>query len=258
MRLLRSMFRGAPRWRVLSNLVVRAMLVYFGGEAIHATLANPRDRRFAGKGIALRNALLVGAFSLLLPVLYQLGPKRRPFPWIADALLITVPVADMAGNSFDLYNREGGFDVITHCYGTGVVAGLVALAARDRGVRPPLARWLLAAGTTTFFHVLLEIQEYWTDVWFGTRNVAGLEDTEGDLLAGICGAVSGVAIAEALTGGRVGRWVAGEAGRLSAALDPLVSRGCRRRAEVQGDRVPQQAVRGSPVEAVADRPLEMT
>jgi hypothetical protein len=221
---VRELFGRVPRPGVLANLAVRALLLFFGAEAIQATISDPNDRRFAGKGIALRNALLVGGFSMLLPMLYRLGPKRRGFPWTADALLISVPVADMAGNSLDLYNSRGWYDSVTHFYGTAVVAGLMALAAHGRGMRPAPPRWFVAAGGTTFFHVLLEIQEYWTDVLFGTHNVEGLEDTEGDLLAGVCGVLAGVAIAETLMSQRAGGHAAREAARLGAALEPLVTR----------------------------------
>jgi hypothetical protein len=233
---VRGILDRIPRPGVLANLAVRALLLFFGAEAIQATIFNPNDRRFAGKGIALRNALLVGAFSMLLPLLYFLGDRRRPFPWAADALMISVPVADMAGNSLDLYNSRGWFDLVTHFYGTAAVGGLMALGAHGRGVRPAPSRWFIAAGGTTFLHVLLEIQEYWTDVLFGTHNVEGLEDTEGDLLAGVCGSLTGVALAEILMSQRGGGRAAREAARLGAALEALLSRdGVRRLGLVRGN-----------------------
>jgi hypothetical protein len=233
---VRDLFRLVPRPGVLANLAVRALLLFFGAEAIQATISDPNDRRFAGKGIALRNALLVGAFSMLLPVLHHLGPRRRSFPWAADALMISVPVADMAGNSLDLYNTRGWYDFLTHFYGTAAVAGLMALAANGRGMRPAPSRWFVAAGGTTFFHVLLEIQEYWTDILFGTRNVEGLEDTEGDLLAGVCGVLAGVGLAETLVSPRTGGPAAREAARLGSALDALVVRDGVRRLVAWGAR----------------------
>jgi hypothetical protein len=208
----------------LANLSVRALLLYFGAEAIHATITDPNDRRFAGKGIAFRNALLVGGFSMLLPVLHYLGPKRQGFPWSADAIMISVPVADMAGNSLDLYNNHGWFDLSTHFYGTAAVGALWALAARGRGLTPAPLRWVFAIGNTTLGHVALEIQEYWTDVLFGTHNVEGLEDTEGDLLAGLCGALVGTALAEGLTSRYMNGVAAREAVRLGAVFDPLLKR----------------------------------
>ncbi len=246
-----ELFRRGPRLGVLLNVAVRSLLLYFGAEAVQATVSNPRDRRFAGKGIAIRNALLVGAFSMLLPVLYALGPRRHCFPWTSDAILISVPVADMAGNSLDLYNNHDSFDLMTHFYGTAAVSGLMALAANGRGVRPAPYRWLAAAAITTFFHVLLEIQEYWTDVIFGTHNVEGLEDTEGDLLAGMFGSLAGVAFAEALAarGGRI----AVEARRLAATLDPLARRAASRTVGDMTDRAGGTGGGEAPIAARGER-----
>jgi hypothetical protein len=218
---VRQVLSRIPRPAMLANLAARALLLFFGAEAVHATLTDPNDRRFAGKGIAMRNAVLVGAFSMFLPFLFHLSSKREKFPWAADAVMITVPVADMAGNSLDLYNNHGWFDLLTHFYGTAAVGGLVALAANGRAMRPAPYRWLVAVGTTTILHIALEIQEYWTDVIFGTRNVEGLEDTEGDILAGMCGAICGVAVAEALVAIELARR---EARRLGAAFDPLAAK----------------------------------
>ncbi len=247
---VRMRLRRVPRLGLLLNLAARALLLYFGAEAIQATVSNPNDRRFAGKGIALRNALLVGAFSMLLPVLHYLGPKRRAFPWAADAVLISVPVADMAGNSLDLYNNYGWYDSVTHFYGTAAVAGLMDLAGNGRNVRPGPYRWLVAASATTFFHVLLEIQEYWTDVIFGTHNVEGLEDTESDLLFGMFGAITGATAAELLFwwGGHFGA----EAARLGSTLEPMARQAERKLLPRRsGGRTPD-AADTAPAEARAD------
>jgi len=209
---------GSRQLGLVTNLGVRALLGYFGAEALKVTITDPSDRRFAGKGIAIRNALLLSSFSLLLPGLYANSDRYDRFPWISDALLLTVPVLDMAGNSFDLYNDYGWFDSVAHFYGNAAVGALMTLFMAGRGSEPPLIRWLTAAGGTTFLHVLLEMQEYWTDLWFGTHNVEGLEDTEGDLASGWLGTVTGVVLAElALHGPRRGL-IHAEARRLAAAM----------------------------------------
>jgi hypothetical protein len=48
---------------------------------------------------------------------------------------------------------------------------------------PPLS----AVGLAQLGHILLEAQEYYSDVWFGLRNVRGTWDTINDLLAGAGG-----------------------------------------------------------------------
>jgi len=211
---------------MVTNLGVRALLGYFGAEALKVTITDPSDRRFAGKGIAIRNALLLSGFSLLLPGLYAKSDRRERFPWTSDAVLLTVPVLDMAGNSFDLYNDYGWFDSVAHFYGNAAVGALMTLVMAGRGVESPLVRWLTAAGGTTFLHVLLEMQEYWTGLWFGTHNVEGLEDTEGDLASGWLGTVAGVALAEVSLRGSGRDRIHAEARRLAAAMHKVFSDGC--------------------------------
>ena len=87
----------------------------------------------------------------------------------------------MAGNSLDLYDRYYYFNPLPHAHGTG---------AGPRGIAPGgpgAARALSAVGVATVLHLLLEAQEYYTDVLFGTRNVRGVSDTVNDLLAGLAG-----------------------------------------------------------------------
>jgi hypothetical protein len=212
---------GSRQLGLVANLGVRALLGYFGTEALKVTISDPSDRRFAGKGIAVRNALLLGSFSLLLPGLHSISARQERFPWTSDAVLLTVPVLDMAGNSLDLYNQYGWFDSVAHFYGNAAVGALITLAMAGRDREPPLARWLIAAGGTTFLHVALEMQEYWTDVWFGTHNVEGLEDTEGDLAYGWLGTITGVALMELALRNRRGSWLRAEGQRLAASLATL-------------------------------------
>lgn len=213
--------RRAGWLAALPSAGVRALVGYFGAEAVQVTASRPDDRRFAGKGIAVRNALLIGGFSLLLPALHRSSTRRDAFPWTADAVLLSIPALDMAGNSLDLYNRNGAFDSFAHFYGTAAAAALLALAMEGRAKEPVLVRWLVAAGGTTFLHVLLEIQEYWTDVLFGTHNVEGIEDAEGDVLWGICGVVAGTALIGLGLRSKYRAAILEEAQRLADCIDPV-------------------------------------
>ena len=102
------------------------------------------------------------------------------------------------------------------------LAALFLLAMEGRKREPRLIRWMVAIGVPTFLHLLLEIQEYWTDVFFGTHNVEGLEDTEGDILMGACGAVMGVALLELALNGPAREEVTEEARRLAAAWQGIM------------------------------------
>jgi hypothetical protein len=106
--------------------------------------------------------------------------RRERYPFWLDALYLSIFWLDMAGNSFDLYDRYAHFDLLPHAHGPGAATVVVQAAL---GL-PALS----AVGVATVLHVLLEAQEYYTDVLAGTHNVRGVADTVNDLLAGLVGA----------------------------------------------------------------------
>lgn len=174
------------------NALLRASI---GGFLAH-TLRHPRDPRYEGKAIPVRNLLIVGSLSLAFPLLHlwRRQPHRRPrwrrYPVWSDNLYLSIFWLDMAGNYFDLYDRYKHFDLIPHCHGSGALAAVL----QDAFELPPLAAFGVANG----IHGLLEAQEYLTDVFCGTHNVRGAWDSIGDLSAGLVGTSTYVAIAQAL------------------------------------------------------------
>lgn len=178
------------------NIGIRVAIAYWLAEAWILR----DDPRFLGKAIAERNTVVVGTLSLLLPVTWAL--RRRPwttYPFALDVLYLSIFAFDMAGNSFNIYNRFAHFDLLPHFHGPGAVAGLVAAAWTH--LRRPAhedrrsACWLaetVAVGAffASYVHVLLEAQEYYTDVFAGTVNVRGVADTVNDLLVGLAGGLS--------------------------------------------------------------------
>lgn len=161
----------------LLNLFLRVSILYFLGEV----LLFPDDPRFAGKAIPLRNAVIVLSFSLLFPALYFLKKKWANYPFWLDNLYLSIFWLDMAGNSFNLYDTYFYFDLIPHFHSTG------ALSAVLLGAFGLL--FLEAVGLATIIHMLLEAQEYYTDVFFGTHNVRGVSDVVNDLVVGVAGAI---------------------------------------------------------------------
>ena len=162
----------------LANVVLRAGIVGVLAEA----LARPDDPRYRGKAIGTRGTVMI-PLSLVVPLahLARRGDGRR-FPVWTDNLWLSIFALDLAGNHFDWYDRYRHFDAIPHAHGTGaatiVVAELLDL--------PPLS----AVGLAQLGHILLEAQEYYSDVWFGLRNVRGTWDTVNDLLAGAAGSAA--------------------------------------------------------------------
>jgi len=165
------------RLGIVAMLVLRALLL----AAIVAVLAAPADDpRFEGKGIAPRTAVVFVA-SLLVPAAWLVRGRREPYPGWIDALWVSVFVVDLGGNVLDLYNRFAYFDLVPHGHGTGAATVVAAWLWRL-----PL---LSALGVATAGHVLLEAQEYYSDVFLGLRNVRGIWDVVNDLLIGLVGSL---------------------------------------------------------------------
>ncbi len=168
----------------LLNLILRLVIVYFLGEV----LLLPDDPRFAQKAIPLRNLIIVVTLSLLFPILYlkkkrwaPIGSGWSKYPFWADNLYLSIFALDMAGNSFDLYDSYYFFDLIPHFHGSGALSAVMQFAFG----------WvtLAAAGLANIIHILLEAQEYYTDVLAGTINVRGTADTINDLVVGVAGSL---------------------------------------------------------------------
>jgi hypothetical protein len=167
------------------NLGMRLVIV---GVVTHALL-HKDDPRYAGKAIGTRGLALVAA-SLLVPALQLTTRRGERYPLATDNLYLSISALDLAGNFGDLYDRHKHFDLIPHFHGTG--AATVVIAALWR--RPLLA----GVGVAQVAHVGLEMQEYYSDVVFGLRNVRGMSDTATDLLAGAAGSLVYAGIAHRL------------------------------------------------------------
>lgn len=171
------------------NILIRVSILYFLGEV----LLFPDDPRFSGKAIPIRNLIIVLSLSLLFPALYFLKKRWngstkltiKHYPFWLDNLYLSIFWLDMAGNSFNLYDSHFYFDLIPHFHGTGAVSIVLAGAFG--------LPFLSAVGAGNIIHMLLEAQEYYTDVFFGTHNVRGAFDAVNDLVAGVVGSVIYVA-----------------------------------------------------------------
>ena len=169
-------------WGLIFNILIRLSIVYFLGEV----LLFPDDPRFAGKAIPIRNFIIVISLSLLFPILYFWKKKwkwfdfahhKYPFWW--DNLYLSIFWLDMAGNSFNLYDSFFYFDLIPHFHSTAALA-VVLLGAFG------FPFWS-GVGFANIIHLLLEAQEYYTDVILGTHNVRGTFDVVNDLIVGVLG-----------------------------------------------------------------------
>lgn len=168
------------------NVVLRTTIVGILADA----LLRPEDPRYRGKAIGTRGLVMI-PLGMLVPVAHASRGQRgaaRPYPIWTDNLWLSIFALDLAGNYFDWYDTHRYFDAIPHAHGTGA-ATVVAAQLADL---PALS----AIGAAQVGHVLLEAQEYYSDVWFGLRNVRGTWDTVNDLLAGVAGSLAyGAALA---------------------------------------------------------------
>lgn len=175
--------------RLLAWLVNLGLRVWIVAVIVEA-LRRPDDPRYRGKAIGTRGSVMIPA-SLLFPLAHLArgrgrgrgrGPGRgRPYPVGTDNLYLSVFALDLAGNHFDLYDRYTYFDAIPHAHGTGAFT----VAAAELLDLPPLS----AVGVAQVGHILLEAQEYYSDVIWDLRNVRGTWDTVNDLLAGVVGSL---------------------------------------------------------------------
>jgi hypothetical protein len=191
------------RLSILLNLALRGTIVAMTAAVLRAT---PDDRRFAGKGIGPR-VLIVGLpATLAVPAIWAArGERRGAYPVGVDSLYLSMYALDLAGNVFDLYDRYRHFDLIPHAHGAGAMTVAAAWALDLSPLR--------AVGVAQLGHILLEAQEYGSDVVFGTHNVRGTWDTIGDLAAGVVGSLTYAAMLSRRRGGKAGATAPGRSCR---------------------------------------------
>ena len=173
------------------NLALRGVIAGVIADA----LINPDAPRYIDKAIGTRGLVLIPA-SLVIPAVHwwrrRRGDDRARYPVWTDNLYLSIFALDMGGNVLDLYDSWFYFDLVTHTHGTGALSVVITELARG----PVLA----GVGLAQIVHVLLEAQEYYSDVLFGLRNVRGTWDTVNDLLVGVVGSLAYGAAYAALRG----------------------------------------------------------
>lgn len=181
----------APILNVAAKVVLVALLLY---AVTHQDLP-----RFAGKAMTAR-AVTYPLAALLIPLVWILRGRPRPYPHMADALLVSPFLVDVAGNAADLYNTLVWFDDAAHA----VTWMLLVLAVGSLLLRLHLARWITAAlciGFGAASHILWEIIEYLL-MQVGS---SGLQLTYGDTIGDLALSLSGSIVAGLITGWRAPR-----------------------------------------------------
>jgi hypothetical protein len=148
-------------------------------------LLDPSSSHFAGKAMGAR-AVLYPGFTLLIPAIWLLSSRPRPFPFLADIALGLPFVLDAAGNVFGLF-AISGFDAFPHAAGWFFLAIAFGLA-----VVPLLEQRWVAFGLVLGFGAVLDIVWEFGEFLLMKSGSSGLqltyENTIQDLVLSLLGA----------------------------------------------------------------------
>jgi hypothetical protein len=145
-------------------------------------------KAFGGRLIAYPIAVMV------LPVAWRLFANRRPFPYLADALITAPFLIDVLGNAADLYDAVDWWDDANHFFNWLLLsAGAGLLVGRARLEAWQLAGLVIGFGATSA--IVWELAEYVAFIRNSPELATAYEDTLGDLALGTLGSVVAAVIA---------------------------------------------------------------
>ena len=169
---------------VAVKVALSALLLY--------AVANPDLPQYSGKAM-LGRALTFPIAASLVPAVWWLGYRGRPYPAAVD-LLFTAPfLIDVAGNALDLYDSIAWWDDANHFFNWMLVTAAVALVLRSTGLGR-LNCFGLAVGSAALTAIAWELAEYVTFIRFSSELATAYLDTLGDLALGSLGGALGAAI----------------------------------------------------------------
>lgn len=147
--------------------------------------------RFNGKAMWAR-ALTYPLAALIVPVVWMLRGRTRPYPHLIDILIVLPFLIDTGGNVLDLYSLWW-FDDVAHFLNWLILVSAFALALQ----RTSLARlpaWSIAVGFGAATEILWELCEYGVMKLGSSGLQLTYEDTIGDLALGGLGTLLGATI----------------------------------------------------------------
>ena len=158
---------------------------------VHA-VANPDLPQYSGKAMFGR-ALTYPIAIFLVPAVWWLGFRGRPYPVAVDLLITTPFLIDVAGNALDLYDSIWWWDDVNHFFNWMLITAAVAIVLRGSGLGR-LNSFGLAVGFAAVTAIAWEIAEYVTFIRFSTELQTAYTDTLADLVLGTLGGAVGAAI----------------------------------------------------------------
>lgn len=142
--------------------------------------------RFADKAMTAR-AVLYPLAALVVPLVWVLRGRRGSYPAVADALLVTPFVIDLAGNALDLYDAVTWFDDACHLGNWAILTLAFGLpVARRCG---PWVTLGLCVGFGATTALVWEVGEFGAFILKTEESVTAYRDTIGDMTLGLTGAL---------------------------------------------------------------------
>jgi hypothetical protein len=158
---------------------------------LHA-VANPDLPQYSGKAM-LGRALTFPIAAVLVPVVWWLRFRDRPYPSDVDLLLTAPFLIDVAGNAAGFYDSIAWWDDANHFVNWMLVTAAAALVLRSSGLGR-LNCFGLAVGFAAVTAIAWELAEYVTFIRFSPELATAYLDTLGDLALGTLGGTVGAAV----------------------------------------------------------------
>lgn len=177
------------RAAVVVDVVAKAGLVVL----LVIAVAYPDLGNVRGKASGLR-AVAYPLGAMVVPIVWWLCWRRRPFPWLGDALVTLPWFTDTLGNRLNLFDTVAWFDDWIHLVNWALLtAGVLVLTMRSGcGLRETIER-ALAFGVTAALG--WELAEYVAFIRTSPELDTAYTDTLVDLALGSLGsALAGVLI----------------------------------------------------------------
>ena len=173
----------ATRLVIAADIALKVALVVLILVAVaHPDLGGVKAKAGDSRAFAYPTAMVI------VPAIWWVFCRARPFPWLGDLLLCMPWFTDTLGNRLNLYDSIGWFDDWMHFMNwTLLTAGFLVITL------PRGTTWLRALERALAFGVptavLWEITEYITFIRHSPELATAYEDTLGDLILGTIGTV---------------------------------------------------------------------
>ena len=170
------------------NLALKALLVAL----VLFPLAAPNLPQFAGKAMGAR-ALTYPLAALVVPAIWWLRGRPRPYADLPDILFVLPFVIDLGGNAANLYNTVPAFDDLCHFFNWALLVSAFGAIM----VSLPIGRlnaFALTVGFGATSHIFWEIAEYLLMKAGSSGLQLTYDDTMGDFILSFGGTLVGAVV----------------------------------------------------------------